>query len=216
LGIAASIAAALAVSVLMTGWSASAAPQLIEGITGLVAVVLMLVVGAWLHRKSAVKDWNQWLKAQMGSAQNRPWALGLLAFVAVLREGAETVVFFWGMAGALPAADLVAGIAGGLVVLVVLGVVMIGFSKRLPLGVFFPLATALIGFLAVKVLGQSLGSLQSSGWVSQTPLGFAGPVDWLGFSPSWETAGAQLVLAVVLVVATLRSGHGQKVPKQKA
>ena len=132
---------------------------------------LMLTVGAWLHGKAAVKDWNLWLKESMGKASNSAWALALLAFLAVLREGAETAVFLWAMAGSLPVGELMAGIAGGLLVLAVLGVVMIGFSRRLPLSVFFPAATALIYYLAVKILGQGLHSLQSAGWVSATPLG---------------------------------------------
>ena len=204
LGLAGSVGIAVLVSLLMTG-VASSAPELVEGLTGLVAVVLMLTVGAWLHGKAAVKNWNLWLKERMNKVGNSTWALGTLAFLAVLREGAETVVFLWGMAGALPLGDLLAGIAGGVGVLAVLGVVLIGFSKRLPLQVFFPLATALIYFLAVKILGQSLASLQSSGWWGATPLGFAGPVGWLGFTPTWETALPQLVLALVLGALLVRS-----------
>ncbi len=143
LGLGASVAVAVLVSVVMTGWLASSTPELVEGLTGLAAVALMLTVGAWLHGKAAVKNWNQWLKERINRAGNSGWALGVLAFLAVLREGAETVVFLWGMAGALPVADLLIGIAGGLAVLAVLGIVMIGFSKRLPLQVFFPLATVL-------------------------------------------------------------------------
>jgi high-affinity iron transporter len=167
----------------------------------MVAVVLMLTVGVWLHGKAAIRDWNRWIKDRLGKAGDSPWALGSLALLAVLREGAETVVFFWGLAGSLSLVDLLAGVAGALVVLAVLGVVLIRFSKRLPLQWFFPLATALIYFLAVKILGQSLSSFQAAGWLSSTPLGFVGPLDAVGFSPTWETAVPQVVLAVVLVSA---------------
>jgi deferrochelatase/peroxidase EfeB len=210
LGLAASVGAAFLVSVALRSWMAASTPELVEGLVGLAAVALMLTVGAWLHGKAAVKDWNLWLKESMGKASNSAWALALLAFLAVLREGAETAVFLWAMAGSLPVGELMAGIAGGLLVLAVLGVVMIGFSRRLPLSVFFPAATALIYYLAVKILGQGLHSLQSAGWVSATPLGWGGAVDWLGFTPTWETGLPQLVLALVLLGATAASLHQKK------
>jgi high-affinity iron transporter len=71
------------------------------------------------------------------------------------------------------------------------------------LAIFFPVATALISFLAVKILGQSLASLQAAGWLVQTPLGFGSAVEGLGFSPTWETAVPQVVLMVVLGVLTM-------------
>jgi deferrochelatase/peroxidase EfeB len=205
LGLVGSVGVAIAISVLMSGFMAATAPTLVEGLTGLAAVALMLAVGGWLHSKSTVKNWNTWLKDKLGTWGNSPWALGLLALLSVLREGAETVLFFWGLAGSLSPVDLMIGVAGALVVLTVLGILMIGFSKRLPLNWFFPIATLLIYFLAVKILGQSVGSLQSAGVISSTPLGFGSPVDAVGFIPTWEAAAPQLVLAVVLVSLVVRS-----------
>lgn len=204
-GLAGSAGVAVVISVLMTGWIAASAPTLVEGLTGIAAVALMLAVGGWLHSKSNVKNWNVWLKGKLGTWGNSPWALGLLAMLSVLREGAETVLFFWGLAGSISPADLALGVVGALVVLAVLGVVMIGFSKRLPLQWFFPLATLLIYFLAVKILGQSLGSLQSAGMITATPLGFGAPVDFFGWSPTWESGTPQIVLAAVLVTLVVRS-----------
>jgi deferrochelatase/peroxidase EfeB len=205
LGLAGSIGVAIAISVLMSGFMAATAPTLVEGLTGLAAVILMLAVGGWLHSKSTVKNWNVWLKDKLGTWGNSPWALGVLALLSVLREGAETVLFFWGLAGSLSPVDLLIGVAGALVVLTVLGIVMIGFSKRLPLNWFFPIATLLIYFLAVKILGQSVGSLQSAGVLPSTPLGFGGPIDAIGFIPTWEAAAPQLILAAVLVSLVVRS-----------
>lgn len=214
LGLGASVAVAVVVSVALAGWAASA-PTLVEGLVGLAAVVLMLTVGAWLHGKASIKNWNQWLKDSMGKAGESPLALGTLAFLAVLREGAETVVFFWGLAGSLSTVDLLIGVGGALAVLAVLGVVMIGFSKRLPLQWFFPVATALIYFLAVKILGQSLVALQTAGWIPATNLGFGGAVDWLGFTPTWQTAVPQVLLfgvLTVLVILSILKGNPKPAP----
>lgn len=202
-GLAASAGVAVLLSMLMTGWIGASAPTVVEGITGLAAVVLMLTVGAWLHGKSSVKNWNAWLKDQMGKTKESPWALAALAFLAILREGAETVVFFWGLAGSISTSDLLLGMGGALAVLAVLGILMIGFARRLPLSWFFPAATALIYYLAVKILGQSLAALQSSGWIPATPLGFGGEADWLGFTATWETAVPQILLLAVLTALVL-------------
>lgn len=204
LGLASSVAVAILVSLAMTAWMAST-PELVEGLAGLVAVALMLAVGGWLHGKAVMKNWNLWIKQRMDRSADSPFALAALAFLAVLREGAETVVFLWGMAGTLPIADLLVGMAVGLAVLSVLGVLMLGFSKRLPLKWFFPVATLLIYFLAVKILGQSVAALQAAGWIGGTYLGFGRPIEWLGFSPTWETAVPQILLALVLASLVLFS-----------
>lgn len=204
-GLLASAGIALLVSSLMTGWLAATTPELVEGITGIVALIMMLSIGGWLHSKAAIKNWNVWLKEQMGRHAQGPWALALLAFLAVLREGAETVIFFWGLAGSIAPLDLVIGIFSALIVLTVLGILLIGFSKRLPLQWFFPLATGLIYFLAIKILGQSLAAFQSIGIVPSTPLGFASAFSPIGFVPSWETALPQLILAVILFTLLIRS-----------
>lgn len=201
-GLLLSIAAALAVSILMAGWVVEA-PELIEGLAGLLAVVLMVTVGAWLHSKAQVKDWNLWLKAQTAKTGGRGWAMGTLALVAVLREGAETLVFFWGLAGSISPESLMWGVGGALAVLAVLGVVMIGFSKRLPLPWFFTVATALLSFLAVKILGQSLGALQTVGWIPSTPLGFGAAFEPIGFTPTWQTALPQGILFLALATTLL-------------
>jgi len=204
-GVGVSLGVAFLVSQAMAGWVATTAPELVEGITGLAAVALLLAAGVWLHGNTAVRDRNQWLKEQMSRSRGGQGTLALVAFLAVFREGVETVVFFGGMATTLGSTDLVLGLAGGLGVLAILGILLIGFSKRLPLSVFFLLATVLLWFLTVKILGQSLGALQVLGWLSATPLSFGGPVAWLGFTPTWETALPQLVLTLGLGVSLVTS-----------
>lgn len=216
LGLAASVAIAAVVSTFVTALTGEFTVHAVEAVSGLVAVVLMLSVGVWLHGKAMIRDWNTYIKEKMTSitAQGSLLSLGTLAFLAVLREGGETVVFFWGLAAGLKPQDFVAGVAGALAVLAVLGVVLIGFSKRLPLQWFFPAATALIYFLAVKIFGQSLHAMQETGWLTATPWAGLPEVDWLGLTATFEAALPQMALALVLVVAValplVRSGIRQR------
>jgi high-affinity iron transporter len=202
-GLTTAIGIAAAVSGVAAALSTEFTVHAVEAIAGLVAVLLMLSVGSWLHGKARVRDWNQFLKTQMVSinAKGSLFSLSLLAYLAVLREGGETVVFFWGLAAGLQPGAFWMGVAGALSLLAIIGIALIGFSKRLPLQWFFPVATALIYFLAVKIFGQSLHAMQETGWLPTTQWSGFPEINWIGMTSTFETALPQLLLALALLVA---------------
>ncbi len=69
--------------------------DVLEGVIILVAAALMLYVSGWLMVKQDPRGWQEYLahKADTALAQDTVWAVGALAFLAVFREGAETVLF---------------------------------------------------------------------------------------------------------------------------
>ena len=69
--------------------------DVLEGIIILVAAALMLYVSGWLMVKQDPRGWQDYLahKADHALSQDTVWAVGALAFLAVFREGAETVLF---------------------------------------------------------------------------------------------------------------------------
>ena len=69
--------------------------DLMEGIIILFAAALMLYVSGWLMVKQDPHGWKEYLaaKADNALAQDTAWAVAALAFLAVFREGAETVLF---------------------------------------------------------------------------------------------------------------------------
>ena len=87
----ASIVAAWLFAVLNSGEHS----DILEGIIILVAAGLMLYVSGWLMVKQDPKGWQDYLahKADGALAQDTVWAVAALAFLAVFREGAETVLF---------------------------------------------------------------------------------------------------------------------------
>ncbi len=173
-----------------------------EGFVGLASVALMVTVGAWLHRRSGLQAWTEFMKMRVGGAiaAGSMWSLFLLSFLAVLREGAETVVFYIGIAPAIPLLSLVAGILGAFALLVVIGFLIIRFSVRLPLHYFFLVATVLIYYLAFKIAGQSVHSLQLVG-ILPTHIATGLPaVNILGMSSTWETFVPQMAILIVILV----------------
>ncbi|MFI5367639.1 MAG: FTR1 family protein [Spirochaetia bacterium] len=172
-----------------------------EGFVGLASVALMVTVGAWLHRRSGLQAWNEFMKKRIGGAiaSGSMWGLFLLSFLAVLREGAETVVFYIGIAPAIPLLSLVGGILGAFALLVIIGFLIIRFSVRLPLHYFFLVATVLIYYLAFKIAGQSIHSLQLVG-ILPTHIATGLPaVNILGMSSTWETFVPQMAILIVIL-----------------
>ena len=103
---------AVLIGLVLTSASGGVAREQVEGFVGLASVMLMLTVGAWLHRRSNLQSWNAYLKNKVRSAlvTGSMWSVFALACLAVLREGAETVVFYAGIAPAISPLELLGGI----------------------------------------------------------------------------------------------------------
>lgn len=175
--------------------------ELIEGITGLVAVVLMLSVGNWLHQKANLQNWNQYIEGQISGALARGslFSLAAVSGLAILREGAETAIFYVGMAPAIALSQLLLGIGLALVILIVIAVLIIRFSVKLPVRPFFLTATVLIYYLVFRFLGESIHALQVSAYLPAHTISGMPSVSWLGVYPTWETLIPQMIVLVFLL-----------------
>jgi len=177
-----------------------ASREVTEGLGSVVAALVLLSVGLWMHSKSSAGRWQSYLSEKLSASmgQGSMWGLFALAFVSVYREVFETVLFFSALAsdghhGAL--------LGGGLAAVAILGViawVLLRTSARMPVGRFFSATSILVAVLAVVLVGKGVSSLQEAGWVSATPLA-APRIELLGMFPTMETLLAQaLVLALVV------------------
>jgi high-affinity iron transporter len=186
--------------------AASSAREFIEGITGIVSVIFMITVGAWLHGKASTKAWNQYINEQVGIAlaSGKLWYLFVIACLTILREGAETTIFYIGMASMIEPSQLILGIGAASLVLLVLGIVIVRGSVRLPIGPFFAVATVFVYYLVIKFLGQSIHSLQVAGEVSAHANGFLPSIAWLGVYPTWETSALQWVVLAFIILQMVR------------
>lgn len=103
-GLVASLAGAWALVRLFPALTSGANREALEGAVGIVAVVMMMGVGAWLHSKSSVKAWNAYINKHMGVALSTGSMAGLfgLAFLSVFREGRRRCCFMQGFCQALP------------------------------------------------------------------------------------------------------------------
>ena len=107
----------------MFGQAAGQKRELMEGITMLVAVLLLFYVGFWLLSNAGAKKWNDYIKSHVTESlsNNSSMALWWTVFLAVFREGAETVLFYQALIfGAKDSAGYSMIAAGFLVGLIIL------------------------------------------------------------------------------------------------
>jgi high-affinity iron transporter len=204
--VAAGLASLATAALLVTALRAATAHQeALEGLTMVVAALVLFWVSYWLVSKIEVRKWQEFVRARMSMAlrSRRSWALAGVAFLAVYREGFETVLFYAalvtstdGSAGALAA---VAGGAGvGALALALIYHAMQRWGVRLPLRPFFGVTSALLYCMAFSFAGQGVAALQVAGLIPATPLAWLPAVPALGIFPTFQTFVTQLTLALAL------------------
>lgn len=198
-GLAVSIALGIAIQALFSSAINSSNREMIEGVTGLVAAVMLIYVSYWMHNKSSAMAWNRYIKQRSTAALAKGSLFGFatLAFLAIFREGAETVLFFLGMGSNISAADLFIGLGIGAALLVALGVLLVVVGVRIPMGPFFRVASILVFYLCFKFVGTGVHALQVGGVLSSTSASYLPENGFFGLYPTWETTIAQLALLVI-------------------
>jgi high-affinity iron transporter len=176
-----------------------ASRELTEGLSSLFAAAVLLGVGLWMHQKSIGGRWQAYLKAKMATALDRKsaWFVFGLTFISVYREVFETILFYTALWNEGQGIWLLAGLLAGAVLLAIVAWLLLRSSRRLPLGTFFSVSSAVIAVLAVVLTGKGVAALQEAGWTAVT-VAPAPSIDWLGIYPTWQSLLAQLAVTLML------------------
>lgn len=185
-----------------------------EGFTMLLATVVLFYVSYWLLSKIGADKWNAFLKSKMQAALTSGSALALasVAFLAVYREGMETILFYKALlaSGGVGGAGAVAGgVALGAVALIALYVAIMRLGLRLPMKLFFAVTGLLLYYMAFVFAGKGIAELQEGRIVGTTVIP---SLQWLrlpalGIYPTVQSLtiqGVLLALAILALVFTLR------------
>ena len=214
LAVLASLATAWGFAVLLA--ANGALREVIEGVCLLAAAALLAWVSLWVYSRREAVHWQQYLRERVDAAvaTDSAWAMVLTAFLAVYREGAETVLFLQALAGGSGAGGAVAAgalAAGG--VLAALWFVFARYALRLPVKPFFTATALLLFVLAVVFAGKGVLELQVAGWMAMTRI--AGVPEWpqFGVFPTVETLSAQ---GAVLAACALALAWAQRRPAPRA
>lgn len=208
-GIVASLLIAYILQIAFPAVTSGSNREIIEGAVGIFAVIMMILIGIWLHSKSSVKKWNAFMDSQMQTVTKTGSFLSMfaLSFLAVFREGAETILFYVGILPRISSFDFVLGISLALSVLVVIAFVMNKASQFfLPHKVFFIL-TWMIYALAFKMAGVSIHALQLTNMIPNHLISGIPSIDILGIYPSWEGLAGQTLFILVVFLITIRQGE---------
>ena len=192
------------------GEAAGQKRELMEGITMLVAVGLLFYVGFWLLSNAGAKKWNDYIKSHVsesissGSTTTLWWTV----FLAVFREGAETVLFYQALIfGAKDSAGysmIAAGFVIGLVVLLIVYFLFKIFAVKIPIKPFFIFTSAIIFYMSIVFVGKGVGELVEGKIFIPTIInGLSFPDwmrDWLGLQPYYESLVPQIIMVLALVI----------------
>jgi high-affinity iron transporter len=176
-----------------------------------IAALLMFYMSGWLFLRQDPRAWMAELRrsAEKALGYGTAFWLGAIAFLAVFREGGETILMLhaaatqaggWNM-------GLVAGLAVATIALAVIYYVMQKSAGLLPLRPVFLVTSAFLFIMGLRFIGGAIQELQEQTIVSYTdlplPAWFRNGMNALGFNPTWEAVGLQLAIAVIAVASTL-------------
>lgn len=158
-----SLLGGIALYVTVHAYAGSTFQTIFETITYLLAVVLLTTMTFWMqkHSRSLKKDITA--KASLAGSG---FALGLLAFTTVGREGLETAVFMLAFAFTTNGLLLLLGALLGLLASVGLCFMVYRLGYRLDYRVFFRVMGILLLIFAAGLLGNAVQNMQQLGWLS--------------------------------------------------
>jgi len=164
-----SLAGGLAIYFTVHAYSDTRFQTIFETATYIMAVILLTTMTFWMQQHSRTMKKEMIAKA---SSATSGFALGLLAFTSVGREGLESAFFTVAFAFQTNAIMLLSGALLGLLVAIGLCVLIYRLGYRLDYRLFFRVMGILLLFFAAGLLGNAIQNLQALGWltIGTTPL----------------------------------------------
>lgn len=217
LGVVAGLAGSGLVAVLFTFLFGGSGPiqEISEGVCALIATLMLLWTSNWMLNKSSVEAWNNYIRnkteAVVAGAQSKVesgqglglgmvTSLAMLSFLAVFREGTETVIFYESIYSM--SQDAHGMWVGGLTaaaVLIVIFLILRFTSVKIPIGPFFLVTSILMAALVVIFAGGGIHALIEGDLIEGTYLSIVPTNDWIGLYPYVETIAAQVIAAIAVV-----------------
>ena len=217
LGVLAGLAGSGLIAVLFTFLFGGSGPiqEISEGVCALIAMAMLLWTSNWMLNKSSVEAWNRYIRnkteAAVASAQSKMEAgegvsfgmvvsLAMLSFLAVFREGAETVIFYESIYSMSQDSRgmWIGGIAAAVVLLIIFFVLRFT-SVKIPIGPFFLVTSILMAVLVVIFAGGGIHALIEGDLIEGTYLSNVPTNDWIGLYPYVECLVAQVLAAIAVI-----------------
>jgi len=148
-------------------------PDLLGAAVIFAAVVLLTWHARWMQQHARAIRGQLQQRVDEARSSQRLWLVGLIAFTGVFREGAETVLFLWGIMAQAASTNgwgsLLGGVTG-VATAAAVGWAIFHGGRHLSLSKFFSVTTVFIMLLAAGLFSTGIGRLQGLGFL---PMGQA-------------------------------------------
>ena len=183
--------------------------EVMEGAVMLIAVGLLFYVGFWLLSNAGAKKWSKYIQSHVsesisaGSAKALWWTV----FLAVFREGAETVLFYQALI--FDAKDsagysmIALGFVVGIIVLLVTYYVFKIFAIKIPIKPFFLVTSAIIFYMSIVFVGKGLMEFVEGKIFVPTKIEGFPTIEWLGIYPYYESLVPQAIMIAALIIGVI-------------
>lgn len=187
-GLIASLAVAFVLQVMVDQLSNAFVRGAVTAAIMLTATAILTYMAIWMHRQARAHTEDARRRLHEHVSAGRMLGVASLAFVSVLREGIETVLFLSALAYSGEAVSLPGALAG-VVAAIALVWLLISGTRQVPIGTFFRYTSLLLIVIAAGLLGSAVNQLQGLGLIPGTTQ----PVfDLTGFLPDTTGIGAFL------------------------
>jgi len=144
--------------------------QLFEALTMILAASVVTWMLFWMRRQAASVKGELQASVDRALDSGSVYALAVLAFIAIIREGIETALFLTGQAAAASsdggAPSVIVGAVVGLGIAALLGVGFYHGSRRLNLATFFRWTGVALVFIAAGLLSHAVHELIEIGVIN--------------------------------------------------
>ena len=182
-----------------------ASREVMEGVAAMIAAIMLLYVGIWMHSKTNAQQWQAYIEKHINSQLKTGtlWGLAALSFIAVYREVFETVLFYQSLltqASPTQFSVVLGGFIIGCGLLAIVAWGLLKYSIKLPIARFFSTTTYLLLALAFILMGKAISALQEAAIVTISPLPIHIEISWIGIGSTWQGLLAQVAVVGFFMV----------------
>jgi high-affinity iron transporter len=146
---------------------------MIEGIAAFAAVIVLTWMLFWMRRQGRALKGELEAGVDAALKVGSTWALAGLAFIAVVREGLETVLFLFAIgSSANSVAPLLFASLAGLAVAVAIGYGIFALGVRIDLRRFFTITGVVLIFVSAGLVAYGIAEFTEAGILPATPVVF--------------------------------------------
>ncbi|GKZ49343.1 hypothetical protein AbraIFM66951_001747 [Aspergillus brasiliensis] len=132
-----------------------------EGVLGIVASIIITIMGAALLRVSKLQD--KWRKGRFKRWLEK-YVMFILPFITVLREGLEAVVYAGGVGLGLPATSFPLAVFCGLLASIAVGYIIYRGGRETSMQIFLIISTCFLYLVAGGLFSRGVWYFENNAW----------------------------------------------------